>query len=395
MEVFARSGDSFWYYSRLFMLPLNLIIASNPNANPSNLKISEKVAIPGYQSIPYKIQNGDTIFKIAASINLSTDALLLLNQQLEPNQLTPGEILLLPKKIIHPIMSTSSPWDFKKLSEIISDLKRVYPFITVSSIGNSVLGTPINEIRIGNGSRKIHMNASFHANEWITTMVLMVLINKYLLSLTTGNLMRGLNSLNLYEKVELSIVPMVNPDGVDLVLNGPPINFMEDVLKINDGSNDFLHWKANIRGVDLNKQFPANWGIAGQNKLPLSPAPRDYPGSAPLTEPEAIAMADLANKNSFDCILAFHTQGEEFYWGYEGHEPPESAAMALEFEQISGYQAIRYVKSHAGYKDWYIQEFKRPGFTLELGKGINPLPLSQFPKILKRVEGIFIAALSI
>jgi g-D-glutamyl-meso-diaminopimelate peptidase len=395
MEVLARSGDSLWYYSSLFMIPLNLIIASNPDVNPSNIKISEKVAIPGYQSIPYTIKNGDTIFKIAASKGLSSDALMLLNQELIPNQLTSGEIIHLPNRVIHPIMSTFSPWDFKKLSEIINDLNKIYPFITVSEIGKSVLGSPIQEIRIGNGTKKVHMNASFHANEWITTMVLMVLLNKYLLSLTNGNLMRGLNSINLFENVELSIVPMVNPDGVDLVLNGPSLNIKEEVLKINEGSDEFVHWKANIRGVDLNKQYPANWEIASRKKRPMSPAPRDYPGSAPLTEPEAIAMADLAKRNLFDCILAFHTQGEEFYWGYEGHEPPESEYLANEFERISGYQSVRYVNSHAGYKDWYIQEFKRPGFTLELGRGINPLPLSQFPEILKRVEGIFIAALSI
>jgi g-D-glutamyl-meso-diaminopimelate peptidase len=395
MEVLARSGDSLWYYSSLFMIPLNLIIASNPDVNPSNIKISEKVAIPGYQSIPYTIKNGDTIFKIAASKGLSSDALMLLNQELIPNQLTSGEIIYLPNRVIHPIMSTFSPWDFKKLSEIINDLNRIYPFITVSEIGKSVLGSPIQEIRIGNGRKKVHMNASFHANEWITTMVLMVLLNKYLLSLTNGNLMRGLNSINLFENVELSIVPMVNPDGVDLVLNGPSLNIKEEVLKINEGSDEFVHWKANIRGVDLNKQYPANWEITSRKKRPMSPAPRDYPGSAPLTEPEAIAMADLAKRNLFDCILAFHTQGEEFYWGYEGHEPPESEYIANEFERISGYQSVRYVNSHSGYKDWYIQEFKRPGFTLELGRGINPLPLSQFPEILKRVEGIFIAALSI
>ncbi|MGZ4160618.1 MAG: M14 family metallopeptidase [Neobacillus sp.] len=395
MEVLARSGDSLWYYSSLFMIPLNLIIASNPDVNPSNIKISEKVAIPGYQSIPYTIKNGDTIFKIAASKGLASDALMLLNQELIPNQLTSGEIIHLPNRVIHPIISTFSPWDFKKLSEIINDLNKIYPFITVSKIGKSVLGSPIQEIRIGNGTKKVHMNASFHANEWITTMVLMVLLNKYLLSLTNGNLMRGLNSINLFENVELSIVPMVNPDGVDLVLNGPSLNIKEEVLKINEGSDKFIHWKANIRGVDLNKQYPANWEIASRKKRPMSPAPRDYPGSAPLTEPEAIAMADLAKRNLFDCILAFHTQGEEFYWGYEGHEPPESEYLANEFERISGYQSVRYVNSHAGYKDWYIQEFKRPGFTLELGRGINPLPLSQFPEILKRVEGIFIAALSI
>jgi g-D-glutamyl-meso-diaminopimelate peptidase len=165
------------------------------------------------------------------------------------------------------------------------------------------------------------------------------------------------------------------------------------VVNFNEGSNEFVHWKANIRGVDLNNQFPANWEIEKERKEPKSPAPRDYPGNSCLSEPEAIAMADLMKKNHYDRILAFHTQGEEFYWGYEGFEPPESEVLAKEFERVSGYKAIRNVDSHAGFKDWYIQEFKRPGFTLELGRGINPLPLSQFNDILQKVEGIFLASL--
>ncbi|MGG5255061.1 hypothetical protein ACQYAD_16640 [Neobacillus sp. SM06] len=113
-----------------------------------------------------------------------------------------------------------------------------------------------------------------------------------------------------------------------------------------------------------------------------------------MTEPESIAMANLAANSNFDRLLAFHTQGEEFYWGYEGLEPPESALIAKEFERVSGYKAIQYVDSHAGYKDWFIQEFRRPGFTIELGKGINPLPLSHLEKIIVTMEGLFFAALA-
>lgn len=206
--------------------------------------------------------------------------------------------------------------------------------------------------------------------------------------------MRGQKVSHLYERVELSVVPMVNPDGVDLVLNGPPLDWKEKVIEMNEGSDDFIHWKANIRGIDLNRQFPANWDLCKKNSLVNGPGSRDFPGDSPLTEPEAITMAELAQKHSFDRLIAFHTQGEEFYWGYDGHEPDESHVIAEEFERISGYKAVRYVDSHAGYKDWFIQEFKRPGFTLELGRGINPLPLSQFSKILHCVEGIFAVALS-
>ncbi|MEH7109500.1 M14 family metallopeptidase [Bacillus sp. JJ1764] len=295
--------------------------------------------------------------------------------------------------MIHPFADKNLPIDSQSLKKHLKKLTKAYPFITISPIGHSVLGHPIHEIRIGHGPKKVHMNASFHANEWITTMVLMNLVNKYLYSLSNGYPFRGIHTAKLFEEVELSIVPMVNPDGVDLVLNGPPQEHKKDLIAINEGSSDFIHWKANIRGIDLNRQFPANWELCQKIKPVTSPASRDYPGHSPLTEPEAIAIYELTKSNDFNRVVAFHTQGEEFYWGYGNLEPPESEQMAREFERVSGYQAIRTIESHAGYKDWFIQEFRRPGFTLELGKGINPLPLSQFPRIVTCVEGIFLAAL--
>jgi g-D-glutamyl-meso-diaminopimelate peptidase len=74
-------------------------------------------------------------------------------------------------------------------------------------------------------------------------------------------------------------------------------------------------------------------------------------------------------------------------------EPPESQVIAAEFERVSGYRAVQFIDSFAGYKDWFIQEFRKPGFTIELGSGINPLPLSQFDEIYEEVLGVFLASL--
>src|SRR5699024_12513012 len=108
-----------------------------------------------------------------------------------------------------------------------------------------------------------------------------------------------------------SVVPMVNPDGVDLVLNGSEAagQYQEEVLAINHQNEDFFNWKANIRGVDLNNQYSAKWDLEAQRK-PTSPAPRDYPGLYPSSEPEAIAMSHLAMERNFFRLNAFPAQGE-------------------------------------------------------------------------------------
>ncbi|WP_428909110.1 M14 family metallopeptidase [Niallia sp. Krafla_26] len=393
MKVKVRQGDTLWHYSRLFMIPINLILDSNPMVSADQLQIGQEIKIPGFTTQTYTIKNGDTFWKLARSRNLSVDALLLLNQSINPNRLNVGQSIQIPQRVIHSIIQRNINYDYAQMVRDIRTLKSQFPFIKITQIGSSVLGKRLYEIRIGKGTKKVHIDASFHANEWITTPILMAHLNTFLLSLTNSQPIRGLMTNPLYQSVDLSIVPMVNPDGVDLVLNGPSASSREEVLRINNGSTDFSNWKANIRGVDLNNQFPANWEIEKERKEPKSPAPRDYPGDAPLTEPEAQAMAELAQNNNFDRLLAYHTQGEEFYWGYEGLEPPEASVIAAEFERVSGYQAIQYIDSHAGYKDWFIQEFRKPGFTLELGSGVNPLPISQFDEIYEEVLGIFLASM--
>ncbi|MEH7124523.1 M14 family metallopeptidase [Bacillus sp. JJ1773] len=393
MKVKVRAGDTLWYYSRLLMVPLNLLTDSNPSINPNSLNIGQDIQIPGFKAVPYKLKNGDTFWKLSQARHLSVDALLLMNPKTNPNHLQAGETILIPSRVITPIVNGKRNYNFEALTEDIRSLQTIYPFIKINTIGNTVLGKPIQEIRLGKGTKKVHFNASFHANEWITSGILMALLNHFLLSLTNVKPIRGLQTMPLYQSVDISIVPMVNADGVNLVINGPTEDVRERVIGINRGSSNFSGWKANIRGVDLNDQFPAKWETEKERSPEKSPAPRDYPGSAPLTEPEAIAMAELTRSRQFNRALAFHTQGEEFYWGYEGMEPTESSVLAREFARVSGYRSVQYIESYAGYKDWFIKEFRRPGFTIELGKGINPLPLSQFDEIFEEVLGIYLAAL--
>lgn len=291
------------------------------------------------------------------------------------------------------IIKTERTYCSKYLEEDLQELFRTYPFFELGTIGYSYLGKPIYEVRIGSGSRKIHLNGSFHANEWITSLILMKWLEDYLQSIQKGGNQVVANPIQMLKDWSISIVPMVNPDGVDLVTVGAPANWSAICKSINFGSDDFSQWKANIRGVDLNNQFPANWEIEKERKIPKAPAPRDFPGYMFLTEPEARTMAELTIESNFDRVLAFHTQGEEFYWGYENCHPAESAHLAQIFEQVSGYKSIEYVDSHAGYRDWFIQAFCKPGFTIECGFGENPLPLEQFDKIYEDVRRIILAGL--
>ncbi|MGF7532596.1 M14 family metallocarboxypeptidase [Bacillus mexicanus] len=289
-------------------------------------------------------------------------------------------------------------YDSAAVEKEIKKIIDVFPFVSCREIGRSVLGRPIWELKTGmeHAAKKVHMNASFHANEWITTSVLLKWFKEYCMSLCCNTSFFGFSPMKLFSSTSLSLVPLVNPDGVDLVLNGPDgMGVKKDELeRINDHRSDFNEWKANINGVDLNKQFPSLWEIEKYRK-PTMPNYRDFPGNSPLTEPESIAMCQLITENPPDRLLALHTQGEEIYWGYKGLEPEESAAVIKDFERLSGniYKGVRDIDSYAGFRDWFIHHYFKEGFTVELGKGQNPLPFQQFSHIYNATNGILWRAL--
>lgn len=395
MRVTFRRGDTLWYYSRLFNVPLYLIVDSNPGINPQTIQPGTVVQIPGYVSIEHQVQRGESLWQIARARGIALDALYILNPRINPSTLSIGQVIRIPIRVNWLVVQGQRPYNYAALRNDLSRLISIYPFLRARTIGSSVMGKNISEIRIGRGNKRVHVNGSFHAHEWITTPVLMQFLNEYALALTNSTPIRGRFMEPYYNLAMLSIVPMVNPDGVDLVVNGLPEEepYRSTVLQINRGSTDFSGWKANIRGVDLNDQFPALWELEVERTEVSRPAPRDYPGTAPLTEPEAISMARLTRESDFHRALAFHTQGEVIYWGFENLEPPESERLAIEFGRVSGYVPIRTIESYAGYKDWFIQDWRRPGFTIELGRGVNPLPLTQYGEIYQESLGILLASL--
>ncbi|MER2106958.1 MAG: M14 family metallopeptidase [Solibacillus sp.] len=394
MDILVRPGDSIWYYSQVFHLPLQLIVDSNPTINAQALQLNQMIKIPGYVTTHYTIQRGDSIWALAQRSNMPEDTIFLLNPTLNPSQLQLGQNIVLPVRVTWRVIKEKQHYDYRTMMRDIRTLQMIYPFLINKSIGHSVLGKEMPGLFIGNGQKRVHFNASFHANEWITTPIVMTCLNDYLLALTNNRSIRGVSLLPVYVQTTLMIVPMVNPDGVDLVLNGPPANetIRTKVIDWNNGSTDFSGWKANINGVDLNDQFPAAWSLERQHN-PKTPGPRDYGGECPLSQPESLAMAALTKEIDFARVVALHTQGEVIYWGFQGLEPPESESLVNEFARVSGYEPVQTIDSYAGYKDWFIQDWHRPGFTVELGLGTNPLPISQFDDIYEDALGIFLAAL--
>ena len=286
------------------------------------------------------------------------------------------------------------------LQNNIEQLRKRYRFLQTGNIGYSVLGKPIPYIRIGSGAKEVMYSAAIHANEWITAVVLMKFVEDFAKAYESNGFIYGYSAREIFNNTSIYIVPMANPDGVDLVTgvvgeNTGVYNQYRDISLNFPGIPFPSGWKANFNGVDLNLQFPAGWLNARKIKFAqgyTKPAPRDFVGEGPLTEPEALALYNFTLIHDFRLILAYHTQGEVIYWKYADYLPEGSQEIGERFAETSGYSLdlTKTESAFAGYKDWFIQEYNRPGYTIEAGLGENPLPISQFEKIYNDNIGILV-----
>lgn len=355
----------------------------------------------GYER--YMVKPNDTYYKIARQYGTSVQAILTANPAQDPRRLRAGQYLIVPFGF--PVVPTDLPFTSELLDVCVRGLTARYPFISRRTIATTAFGRPVTLLKIGNGQRSLLYNASHHANEWITTPVLLRFLEEYAEAVANGGSIFALDAQSLFRNTQLYLVPMVNPDGVDLVTGAIDPNSTEyeaaEMIAAYFPAIPFPEgWKANLRGVDLNLNYPAGWEQAMENKFALGftrPAPRDFVGFAPLDQPETAAMAALTQEVNPRLTLSYHTQGEVIYWKFLDFNPPDTRAIGEEFARVSGYalEDTPYASGFAGYKDWFIQDFNRPGYTIEAGLGVSPLPLSQFPTIYEKNLGILALGLTL
>lgn len=270
---------------------------------------------------------------------------------------------------------------YKTLRSYIKKLKSVYPDMAVATCGKSAEGREIYALVMGEGDRNIVYAGGTHAQEWLTSNLLL----RFCEDALSGREYIGYSLKELLAKVRLIIIPEINPDGIELALN-------------REGEEAFSSWNANARGVDINHNFNADWyslrdyeearGIS-------SPSPRRYGGAYPESEPETKAITRFLRSVPVDMLISFHSQGEEIYYEYGENTPKKSLSIAKVFSSLTDYTLVKNEGHCAGggLKDWFIEEMKKPAFTVELGKGENPLPLSDADEIYDKAIPIMVMGL--
>lgn len=292
-----------------------------------------------------------------------------------------------------PIVRTDIPITADRCNRYILELANTYSSCRTEQLTASAFQRPVRTLTIGSGPRKVLYTAAHHANEWITALILLKFGEDLATAIASGSQIGGYDAREIVRNTTIYTVPMVDPDGVDLVVGAIDAGSIQyetarvladryPAIPFPDG------WKANLLGTDLNLQYPAGWLQAREIKFSQGytrPGPRDYVGRAPLDQLESRALAGFTEFVDPALVLAFHSQGGVIYWQYGGIEVPGARELGEEFARVSGYELadVPYESGFAGYKDWFIQYFRRPGYTIEVGRGENPLPISQFDEIYR------------
>ncbi len=285
--------------------------------------------------------------------------------------------------------------------ERLNSLAARHSFLKAYPIGRSVLGKELRMLEIGEGKTEIFISGAHHGNEWITALLLLRYAEEYSAAFAGKGMINGEEAEDLYRGSRLFLLPLVNPDGADIAMGTADDkyrNMMIAMAKTQPEQPFPSGWKANFNGTDLNLNYPAGWRRARMNKEKLGvlcAGPRDWAGEYALSEPESRALYCFTRSHDFSFVIAFHTQGEVIYWRYGSKDPVGARELAEKLSAASGYalEETPYASAFAGYKDWFIQAFDRPGFTVEAGYGHNPLPLADLEGIYKKSAPLITTAL--
>lgn len=282
----------------------------------------------------------------------------------------------------------------------ISFIRSNFDFVKYKEIGKSVLNRNLISLSVGCEKNQILWLGAFHGMEWITGVIILKFFKKLCYHIKNNEKIFGIDIKKSLQKRGLTVVPFVNPDGIEISILGSEAadSYKELAKKFEKTSDKF--WQANARGVDLNHNYNAGWDLLKKMEISngiTAPANTRFGGDYPESEPETKAVVNLCKRFNFEYAVAFHSQGEEIYWNFGENIPKNSRNIANKLALSSEYNLSEPegLAVGGGFKDWFITEFKKPAFTVEVGKGKNPLPISEFDSIYKKIEKmLYISALT-
>lgn len=295
------------------------------------------------------------------------------------------------------IVKESDIYTYEEMETDIRQMQERYPgLLKVDITGTSADGRNLYALTLGNknAARHILVHAGIHAREYTNPLLVMEQLEQCLDCYDCGQF-RGTSYRELFSATAVHIIPMVNPDGIALsqfgeaALHSPELVQMVRACYACDLAagrtsrpydNYLARWKANARGVDLNKNFP--FGFAVNTKAVL-PSYAGYPGLLPLSEPESASLAAVTLQYKPSVVINYHSMGEVAYWDtLESRYTYINTYFSAYMLSIIPYKRMGSGNATGSYLDWiYSGDTPVLSITFETGNVECPLPAGQYPKI--------------
>ncbi len=291
---------------------------------------------------------------------------------------------------------TVNPYKEYSYENMLSDakkLKQMYPeLIELDSIGQSVEGRELLLIKFGKGDKKIFVCGTHHAREYICTTYLMYATDRYAYSYANTGFWNNFNVKQILDNVTFYIVPMVNPDGVNLVQNGVSSTKNPEYIKsmsINESPKyGYSAWKSNVNGVDINWNYDKDWTYE-RTKGPRGST--GFNGYAPNSEPETVAMTNIIDSIPFKAFLSFHTQGKLIYYCDDIFNP---TGLDKVLKNQTGFDLYYEKRTGIGgsFFDYAARKFGKTTVTFELCPYIGnyPYPNGDFDTVWKPAQNLLL-----
>lgn len=283
---------------------------------------------------------------------------------------------------------------YKEMEYYLKVFSNMYPeFTELVKIGSSVQGRALYALKVGTGSKEILMDASLHAREHMTTNVLLEMIDEYTYHYLKGKKFSSMNVKTILSRVSIWFVPMMNPDGVTLVQTR--VNASSTTKKLNNGSSNYNRWKANIRGIDLNRNFDGGWE---KKASAASPSYKNYKGAKAFSEPESQALRNFVAQHHFKSYISYHSSGSILY--YYHYQKSTALTRDLSVAKMIGKATGYKIMSPTGEAgsgastDWFIMNYRMPGITIEIAPygGETVVPLKYWDSVWKKNKTIGLLA---
>ena len=296
------------------------------------------------------------------------------------------------------IVSTDhQKYTYAEYKKDLKQLQKKYPeYCQVNVIGQSADDRNLYEVVLGNPQAKkdLVVIANLHAREYMTTQLCMRQIEYYLNYYNKK--INGTKVSKVLDKVAIHYVPSCNPDGTAISQFGTSAirdKDLREALRRMSGSS--TTWKANARGVDLNR----NWDVAFRKGGTRGSS--GCRGNRAASEPEIKALVKMINriekKGKIMGVVSYHSTGSILYGRCAGNITAKveqaTTRMYRTAQSLTGYRLMptQSISSAAGCsREYFLYKRKIPCITLEVGRGACPLSSSEFPSIWRKNKDVVI-----